>query len=190
MCWRLGGTSDCSVAGCPKTEPRRTWGWREREVGLVFDCCGWLWTLPAGDQRCDSHMPSTEVMRETWHGGYQQPWCSFSIDRCVWTISILGHHSPGALLGSESRFRRQTLPVISVSVLPSWWLAADTRVLCRSFETCWEVGCMCRLFQLLLQRAASCSFETSLLLLGCPQSPDWLGPQESVEKDESNSLFY
>lgn len=180
--------------GCRKTEPRRTWGLeleeqRQRGVGLVFDCWEWLWTVPAGDQRCDGHVPSTEVMKETWHGGYQQSWCRFSIDCCVWTISISGHHSPGALLGSESRFRWQNLPVISVSTLPSWWLAADTQFLCRSFETRWEVGCVCWLFHLLLQRAVSCFFEISLLLLICPQFTDWLGPQESMENGESNSLF-
>lgn len=51
--------------GCPKTELRRTRGQRERGVGLLFDSCGWLWTLPAGHQCCDGHVPSTEVTKET-----------------------------------------------------------------------------------------------------------------------------
>lgn len=34
-------------------------------VGLLFDSCGWLWPLPAGDQCCDGHVPSAEVVKET-----------------------------------------------------------------------------------------------------------------------------
>lgn len=131
--------------GCLATEPGKTRGWRERGRLVWFDCCGPCLLF----LHCSGHVSSGQGMEDTWHSGSQQLFlCPVSV--AFLFLDILGHHSPRALLRCESRSRWPLLPVISVSTLPSWWLAADTQVLWR----CQEIGFfLCWLFYLLLQRA-------------------------------------
>lgn len=159
------------------------WAWensrmeREREVGLVW----LLWPLPA--------VPALQWPCVLWtgHGGHLAQWLSAAFPLpSVCSISIFGHFGTSFSQGPAKMWEQ-----VQVTTSPCD-LCFNPALL---MVGCWHSGPLkvprnwVFLVLTLLSPAAkgfSCSFELSLLFLSCPQPPD---PQETLEKDESNSVL-